>query len=615
MSRISAILFVLALVAGAACADAPDLPTPGDSSQADTWGTLLNTYIQANDNVYNAYLEYDADNTGATDASTEIQAAIDACGDDVGMNNWTDGEGIVFLPAGTYLLTDAGLTMKNNMQLVGAGVWNTQLILDCDDANAITVDNYCQNWTIRDLSIRARLTGDDPNGRGISIDTGARFFEIKNVAIGYPDASKPQMDYGLYIEGSINGTYAVYLGSIEHVYVFRARDYPFYSVNAAQCHFRDCFFTAGLVDTVHALAYIGGTNNLFERVTVDGYPIGFHIVGSGNHLLNCRAECDGYATQYPTGTDEIWCAKIERVSGYPEQAGVSNTIQGGDWGGSLTTGGGFCWIHGGNNNLWDRVNLSVTDADDSDVFYIDDSHAKHNTFISDGDTDFTTALTVDDPANMVTTVTVRTDSTYRYRTHYFDGDAPLNALDLWVGPDANGVGLRGHANSATSMTRAGLLVSYDNSSTFPWDAEGHLIVKPYNTAGSTIQLRSGATAVVRADVNETYARFYVPITASGTGFIGDVNSVSADFDSVDPYGTTIVDTSGEAMDPNLLDGTTVGQRCRIQMKTAGNNFDLVIAHHVTSDPETVRLDTAEEWIECTWDGTDWIVTGSGHTYP
>jgi hypothetical protein len=66
----------------------------------------------------------------------------------------------------------------------------------------------------------------------------------------------------------------------------------------------------------------------------------------------------------------------------------------------------------------------------------------------------------------------------------------------------------------------------------------------------------------------------------------------------------------------LADGTVLGQRVAFVCKTAGNNIDISVAHHVTSDPEVIRLDAAKDGVELVWDGTDWVETWTNSTaYP
>ncbi len=111
------------------------------------------------------------------------------------------------------------------------------------------------------------------------------------------------------------------------------------------------------------------------------------------------------------------------------------------------------------------------------------------------------------------------------------------------------------------------------------------------------------------------------VNATGTatfagGVIQDVNIVTADLTNFDPHGTHIISSNTAPITGALADGTVVGQRVAFVCKVAGNNIDITVAHHVTSDPEVIRLDTAKEWVELLWDGTDWVeVSGNGQSYP
>ena len=82
------------------------LPTPGDSSTADTWGTSLNTFfgylvdrLQARYDV----TDYGATGDGSTDDTSAIQDAIDAA------EASTAGYGAVYFPPGTYMVSNLSL--------------------------------------------------------------------------------------------------------------------------------------------------------------------------------------------------------------------------------------------------------------------------------------------------------------------------------------------------------------------------------------------------------------------------------------------------------------------------------------------------------------------------
>lgn len=66
------------------------------------------------DGIYNVKVTYGAKGDGSTDDTAAVQAAIDAAN--------TAGGGIVFIPAGTFILNPGtGLSVKNNVYLLGTG--------------------------------------------------------------------------------------------------------------------------------------------------------------------------------------------------------------------------------------------------------------------------------------------------------------------------------------------------------------------------------------------------------------------------------------------------------------------------------------------------------------
>jgi polygalacturonase len=96
----------------------------------------------------------------------------------------------------------------------------------------------------------------------------------------------------------------------------------------------------------------------------------------------------------------------------------------------------------------------------------------------------------------------------------------------------------------------------------------------------------------------------------------DPNVIAADVTNFNTSGMHIISSAAGEIAGALGDGTAVGQRVTFVCKTAGNNIDITVAHHVTTDPEVIRLDTAKEWVELVWDGSDWVETGgNGQTYP
>ncbi len=95
-----------------------------------------------------------------------------------------------------------------------------------------------------------------------------------------------------------------------------------------------------------------------------------------------------------------------------------------------------------------------------------------------------------------------------------------------------------------------------------------------------------------------------------------LHGVSTGARSFEASGLHIIDSSMAVVSGTLADGMMMGQRVKFVCKAAGNNIDIEVSHHATSDPEVIRLDEAKEWVELVWDGTDWVETGGmGQTYP
>lgn len=183
-------------------------------------------------------------------------------------------------------------------------------------------------------------------------------------------------------------------------------------------------------------------------------------------------------------------------------------------------------------------------------------------------------------------------------------------LALCMAADDNDTGQRGYFGRSGSIQ--GQINNYYGGSALPayyysestngtgiyfWaDNDGGM--RTHNSAPT-----SDTDGVKIVDANDTDV---LPWTALSNTAIVDVNSISADLNSLAGSSYYIIDSSSVAIDPNIYDGTTVGERIRVVCKTAGNNIDLTVEHHVTSDPEVIRLDAAKEAVELTWDGTDWV---------
>lgn len=164
--------------------------------------TVENAFIGAIiGGVYNV-LDYGATGDGTTDDRASIQSAIDAAG--------AAGGGIVYLPPGTYSLTDSNSGAANwdnrrclyfnascaNVTLAGAGIDATVLKLaNTQDAHVIKIGSRVtstvtvDNIEIRDLTINGnRANQSTPNDtddhqQGIDVSTDCTRIRIRNVKI------------------------------------------------------------------------------------------------------------------------------------------------------------------------------------------------------------------------------------------------------------------------------------------------------------------------------------------------------------------------------------------------------------------------------------------------
>jgi hypothetical protein len=81
------------------------------------------------------------------------------------------------------------------------------------------------------------------------------------------------------------------------------------------------------------------------------------------------------------------------------------------------------------------------------------------------------------------------------------------------------------------------------------------------------------------------------------------SELTSDDDSTDETGT-------------LGDGTYVGQTKTIVLTTdGGDDWDITISHHVTSDDEAMTCDAAGEYARFWWDGDDWVTIDATCTFP
>lgn len=100
--------------------------------------------------------QYGAVGDGVADDTAAIQAAITAC--------QSGGGGQIYIPTGRYLISSA-INIPTGVHIKGTGRESTYIELNGTNFNAF-VSNGTEDWSLRDLMIRTRLTST-ANGVGL----------------------------------------------------------------------------------------------------------------------------------------------------------------------------------------------------------------------------------------------------------------------------------------------------------------------------------------------------------------------------------------------------------------------------------------------------------------
>jgi hypothetical protein len=83
--------------------------------------------------------------------------------------------------------------------------------------------------------------------------------------------------------------------------------------------------------------------------------------------------------------------------------------------------------------------------------------------------------------------------------------------------------------------------------------------------------------------------------------------------TIQPYGTTHINSSGGAVTATLGDGQYPGQIKYIVMTDATTSSTVSVTNHATSDPEVFTFDALNEYLTVQWDGTEWITLAATST--
>jgi len=268
MKRALIMLLMALFVCAPALADTIDLPTPGDEAQANTWGSMLIAWLNAQHPEYNVKI-YGAQGDGSTDDTTAIQNAIDAAGTD----------GVVTFGPGTYMATQ--LVLPAGCKLRGSDIGHTYIKQVAGQTVAlITDDTSAANIILENI-------GFDGNSNTIS------------TALVY-------LGYG--------GTQFGAVARMENVF-FRNVTGILLQVNANAGVFRNLefwtatkegFYLDGNGSLLDTLLFSGCASSSAAALTVDGHYnrfMGLHFEGGSvgpylevhaNHNGNCIHNLYGY---------------------------------------------------------------------------------------------------------------------------------------------------------------------------------------------------------------------------------------------------------------------------------------------------------------------------------
>jgi parallel beta-helix repeat protein len=228
--------------------------------------------------VYNVK-DYNAKGDGSTDDTATIQSTLDTA--------YTAGGGIVFIPAGTYIIDpNPGLQVKTGVTLQGAGA-NSLLKLK---AGSVHTDNLVKseswtNVTMRDFAVDGNRTAQ----------------------AGSP-GSYTHTQYGIYFGGTTNSL-------VQNVFVKSTTGVGIHIYNGQGVTVLDCVsidnnyhgFEVEQDTGCHVVA-CRGSNNLSHGILVSPGEIG-GAGSKGNQVMNCTFDSNGnygIATNAANGDVSAW---------------------------------------------------------------------------------------------------------------------------------------------------------------------------------------------------------------------------------------------------------------------------------------------------------------------
>lgn len=169
---------------------------------------------------------YGAEGDGTTDDTAEIQAAIDACGD--------AGGGTVFLPAGTYLISDVLRVRDHNVKITGVTNPFFSTLAVAGAAHGTSIKTSAGTYEAITVSLEANWSNRDPENaggfiKGVTIeniylqltenqDYGLRIWmaaglQVRNIMIYGNSDDDGSNNYGLHVSGGVNNLF-------EHIKIY-----------------------------------------------------------------------------------------------------------------------------------------------------------------------------------------------------------------------------------------------------------------------------------------------------------------------------------------------------------------------------------------------------------
>lgn len=91
-------------------------------------------------------------------------------------------------------------------------------------------------------------------------------------------------------------------------------------------------------------------------------------------------------------------------------------------------------------------------------------------------------------------------------------------------------------------------------------------------------------------------------------------SLTAAAPALHTFGLSELDSTSNAVDGTLANGTFIGQIKIIRMTEASNSSTITIANHTTSDPEVATFNALGEELILMWAGTQWHTVSATATF-